>query len=120
MNEIMTSAWIWLSLAIVGSSGGNLLLKFASQRGTTGFETFLSVPFLVGAALFGGGLMCYMRALRTLPLAVAYPTVVGASILVISAMAMVFFKERLTTSYVFGVILIFAGLVLLTRNSTIA
>lgn len=116
----MTAAWLWVLLAVVGSSGGNVLMKYASQQGAGGFEVFLSVPFLVGAALFGGGLMCYMRALHTLPLAVAYPTVVGSSIVAITAMAIVFFGERISASHVAGVILIFLGLVLLARHSTMS
>lgn len=116
----MTAAWFWLALSIVGSSGGNVLMKYASQGADGGLGVYLSIPFMVGALLFGGGLMCYMRALEALPLAVAYPTVVGTSIVLISASSIVLFGERLSTGHVIGVLLIFAGLFMLTRHATVA
>lgn len=116
----MTTAWIWLGLSIIGSSGGNVLMKYASQEGPASLAVFFSAPFISGGMLFAAGLYCYMRALHTLPLAVAYPTVVGTSIVAISAMAIMFFGERITVTHVIGVILIFAGLVLLTRGGATA
>lgn len=110
------AAWLWLAFAIVGSSGGNVLMKYASQQVGKGFDVYLSLPFIFGAALFGGGLVCYMRAIETIPLALAYPTVVGTSIVVITAMAILLFGERVNTEHVIGVLLIFSGLYLLTRN----
>ena len=116
----MTVAWIWLALTIVSSSVGNVLMKYASQGAGSGLSVYFSFPFLFGGFLFGGGLLCYMKALESLPLAVAYPTVVGSSLVFISTCSIVFFDERLSTGHIIGVLLIFAGLLLLTRHATIA
>jgi multidrug transporter EmrE-like cation transporter len=60
-----------------------------------------------------------MRALGNMSLAVAYLSVVGLSIVAITGLAMVLFGERLSAANLVGVLLIFAGVVLLTRNGAV-
>ena len=116
----MIAAWFWLALSVAGSSGGNLLMKHASQGERDGIAVYFSPPFLIGVVLFGAGLMCYVRALQTLPLSVAYPALVGASIFLTSVFSILLFGERMSTYHIIGVVLIFAGLFLLTRQTAIA
>jgi multidrug transporter EmrE-like cation transporter len=116
--QLLDAAWFWLSLAVAGNAGGNVLMKYASQKGTGFLDVYFSARFIVGGILFGGGLMCYMRALAGMPLAVAYLSVVGLSIVAITALAMVLFGERLDAEKVVGVVLIFAGVACL-RNAMV-
>lgn len=116
----MMAAWSWLMLAVAGSTGGNLLMKYASQANREALTVYLSVQFLLGAVLFGGGLLCYVRALQLLPLSVAYPALVGASIFLTSICSVLLFSERMSAVHIVGVIFIFAGLFLLTRHASIA
>lgn len=113
----MSAAWLWLALSVAGSSGGNTLMKVASDQGRRGLARFVSLPFILGGIFFACGLAAYTRALTFVPLAVAYPTVVGGSLLVITAVAMWRFKERIGAWHVVGVALIFCGLVVLTLHA---
>jgi multidrug transporter EmrE-like cation transporter len=117
--QVIDTAWFWLAWAIIGNAGGNVLMKVAAKDGAGFFEVYFSPSFLTGAALFGVGLMCYMRALGNMSLAVAYLSVVGLSIVAITAMAIVLFGERLSVANLVGVLLIFAGVVLLTRSGAV-
>lgn len=117
--QLLDAAWFWLSLAIAGNAGGNVLMKYASHNGTGFLDVYFSAPFILGGMFFGGGLMCYMRALAGMPLAVAYLSVVGLSIVAITTLAMVLFGERLNAEKILGIILIFAGVALLSRSNTL-
>jgi small multidrug resistance pump len=117
--EMIDTAWFWLALAIIGNAGGNVLMKVAAQNGTGFLQVYFSPSFITGGVLFGVGLMCYMRALGDMPLAIAYLSVVGLSIVAITAMAIVLFGERLTIPNVVGVLLIFVGVVLLSRGGAV-
>ncbi len=113
--QLLDAAWFWLCLAVLGNAGGNVLLKYASQNGTAFLDVYFSAPFIFGGMLFGGGLICYMRALAGMPLAVAYLSVVGLSIIAITTLAMVLFGEQLNVEKVVGVVLIFAGVACLRK-----
>jgi len=116
----MSMAWVWLALSLLGSTAGNILMKFTSRSSTNGIEMFLSIPFLIGTVLFAAGLICYVRALETLPLGVAYPVLVGCSIVAISFVAIMFFGESISFAHVAGVVLIFLGIVILARSVNLA
>lgn len=111
----MMSAWLWLFLASMMSVGGNVLIKRSSQVPQGDTIAFLAI-FGCGAALFGIGLICYQRALTTLPLSVAYPILVGAILTLASMIAVLWFGERMTAGTIGGMVLIFAGIVLLTMQ----
>lgn len=111
-------SWLWLFFASLFSVGGNLLIKRSSQ-GSGGTMLFLMI-FGLGAGLFGVGLICYQRALIMLPLNIAYPVMVGTILTLASALSMLVFGERLNTATVLGMGLIFAGIVMLTVQPTVA
>jgi multidrug transporter EmrE-like cation transporter len=117
--QLLDEAWFWLSLAVTGNAGGNVLMKYASRNGTGFLDVYFSAPFIAGGLLFGGGLMCYMRALAGMPLAVAYLSVVGLSIVAVTTLGLVLFGERLAAGKVLGIILIFAGVALISRTNTL-
>ena len=110
-------AWLWLALSVAGNSVGNVLMKSAILSGTVGLELLVSLPCLGGVALFGVGVIAYVKALATLPLSVSYPTMVGASIVAITLMALWLFDERFAFWHVVGVALIFSGVLILTRHT---
>ena len=74
----------------------------------------------MGTVLFAAGLISYVRALETLPLGVAYPVLVGCSIVAISFVAIMFFGESISFAHVAGVVLIFLGIVILARSVNLA
>jgi undecaprenyl phosphate-alpha-L-ara4N flippase subunit ArnE len=112
----MTTAWLMLAISILLNTAGNLLVKRFSESVTVhGLFDFLSPSFVFGIAAFGLGVVFYSRALRQIPIVMAYPIQVGACILLIAAFAVASFGERLAATDALGIILILAGIALLAR-----
>jgi multidrug transporter EmrE-like cation transporter len=112
----MSIAWLVLAGSILCNVAGNLLVKQFSA--TTAIRTpwdYLAAPFLIGIAAFGIGVVLYGRALQSLPIVAAYPIQVGACILIIALFAATMFGERLGARELVGIVLIVAGIALLSR-----
>ena len=110
------TAWLVLAGSILFNVAGNLLVKaFATTAEIRSLWDYLAVPFVLGAAAFGVGLMLYGRALKDIPIVLAYPIQVGACILIIALFAVAFFGERIGVSDALGMALIAAGIALLAR-----
>jgi multidrug transporter EmrE-like cation transporter len=114
----LTSAWLSLLMAIVGNSIGNLLLKVFSQK-TDGdsIASFFSPWFIAGNLFFFVNLIFYGKALRGLAQHVAYPVMVGATVLFVMAASVLWFSERLSITSVIGAALIVSGIALLAHGS---
>jgi multidrug transporter EmrE-like cation transporter len=104
---------------ILCMTSSQILLKFAGQHSVLHggmIDGFLRNPWLwagLGASI--GGIGCWMLTLRRLPLSVAYPWT--ALIYVITPLASIWiFSDVLTSSYVFGMTLILAGVLFTTRG----
>lgn len=104
---------------ILCMTSSQILLKFAGQHSVLHYgvvDGFFRNPWLwagLGASI--GGIGCWMLALNRLPLSAAYPWT--ALIYVITPLASVWiFSDVLTGSYVFGMALVFAGVLLTTRG----
>lgn len=116
----MLSALVWLTGGVLGSAFGNVLIKQSSRTEVEGLLAYVSVPFVGGAAVYGLGLLCYMQALRTLPLTLAYPMLVGASVLCTALIAIRAFGEKLGPAEALGIALIVTGIAVLTRRMGVA
>lgn len=105
-----------LAGSILFNVAGNLLVKqFSATAEIRGPSDYVSIPFVLGIAAFGVGVILYGRALQDLPIVMAYPIQVGACILIIALFAVVVFGERLGGSDLVGIMLIVAGIALLSR-----
>jgi small multidrug resistance pump len=68
----MSLSWIVLSVAIMTSMAGQILLK--SGAGEASFVAQLFDPrTLIGLCLYGGAALLYIVALRQIPMSVALP-----------------------------------------------
>jgi small multidrug resistance pump len=76
---------------------------------------YLAPPFIAGIAAFGLGVVLYGRALKDIPIVLAYPIQVGACILIIALFAVATFGERLGPADLLGIALIIGGIALLSR-----
>ena len=111
--KMMKIQYIYLALAIVFNSAANLVIKgFASERSESFYDLITNFPLIVGVMLFGINFIFYTKALHYLNISVAYPIVVGFSIILIISLSMLFLHERLTFVQVGGIGLIIAGIVL--------
>lgn len=106
----MGGAWLCLMLAVLCSTGGNSLAKLA------GSAAGRPATLAAGAALFGTGLLFYTQALSALPLALAYPMLVGASMVGVSLVAVWRFGERISAAHAAGMALVLAGLAVLATG----
>ncbi len=107
MNNISISS-VFMPLLVllvytVSSVSGLTLIKAS----TTSF----SIPFVAGAALYGGGfLMWIFLILKMLPLSVGFPLASGMLIVGTQISGFYFLKESMSTTHLIGVGLIMAGI----------
>ncbi|HSL41285.1 MAG TPA: hypothetical protein VK857_13005 [Desulforhopalus sp.] len=113
--------WVYLAVAVIANIATNLLLKktMRSLDAPLGVELgrqALLSPWLWGAFAAGGLLLLsYILAIRTMDLSLSYAIVTSAALLGITFFAWMVFGEPLTSTKIFGVILIIAGIILVTR-----
>lgn len=110
----MNKYWLFLLVAALLNACANLLLK-RSSIGTEGLGQYLSVFFLVGIALFGLNVVIYAKALQGIPVAFAYPVLVGLGFILVVFGAHFWFQEQITLQKLVGVSVILAGVVLVAK-----
>lgn len=113
------TGWLTLAVSIVFNVAGNLLVKqfSASTAEIRGPWDYVSLPFALGIAAFGMGVIFYGRALKEIPIVMAYPIQVGTCVLVIALFAIAVFGERLGMTEALGIALIVSGIALLSRTA---
>lgn len=109
------AAWGHLLVAIALLNVGNLLLDDVAKAAGIGLRLFLSPVFIASMACLGVAFLFYVKALSRLPLAVAYPVMVGVSMIVV-AVANHYWHEPLSLIQLAGVLLLFAGVVLISTS----
>jgi len=109
-------AWLMLAGSILFNVAGNLLIKqFSATSEIRGVWDYVALPFVLGIAAFGIGVIFYGRALRDIPIVLAYPIQVGACIMVIALFAVAVFGERIGARELLGFALVATGIALLSR-----
>jgi small multidrug resistance pump len=110
------TGWLMLFCSIVLNVAGNLFIKqFSATTEIRGIRDFVAVPFVLGIAVFGLGVVFYGRALKDIPIVLAYPIQVGACILVIALFAVTMFGEKISRPDMLGIALVVTGIALLSR-----
>ena len=71
--------------------------------------------FAIGLIFGAANTFLFARAIKAVPLSVAYPVFTGASFAVITVAAAFVFHERLPPIHLLGIGLVMTGLVLVTR-----
>jgi small multidrug resistance pump len=104
-----------LAAAILFGVGAQTLLK-SGAGGNTLLAQILAPQSIIGLALYAVAAICYMYALRQIPVSVAFPSVSLSYVLVAGA-AYWFFDEPLGWSKLAGVALICAGVLLVARQA---
>ena len=105
----MIVPWLALGATILCSTGGNTLANWSHA-----FEGHRRLFVLVAAmGTHGFGLLCFSVALTGLPLALAYPALIGGSMACVTLLAVVLFGERLSSRHIGGLVFIIVGMLLL-------
>ncbi len=97
-------AWIYLGIGILVSAVGNALMKQSN-----GFENLLTG--LASLGFFAVGMVLYGFAVKTLPISIAYIAWTGISILLITAIGIIYFKEVITPIAAIFICMIVTGVI---------
>ncbi|MFO1152831.1 MAG: SMR family transporter [Rhodospirillales bacterium] len=100
---------IALIATIVCSGGGNALANWSHHFSGRQHLIVLAAAICV----HGTGLLFFSVALTGIPLSIAYPVLIGGSMVFVTLLAAIWFKERLTARHFAGMVLILVGMVLL-------
>jgi multidrug transporter EmrE-like cation transporter len=105
----MIVPWLALAATIICSTGGNTLANWSHDF--AGHKRMAVLGSAMG--VHGFGLFCFAVALTGIPLAIAYPALIGASVACVSLLAAILFGERLSRRHLGGLVLIIVGMLLL-------
>ncbi len=112
----MFISWLALGATVLCSTGGNTFANWSHRF--AGRKRLLVLGSAV--SVHGFGLLCFSVALTGIPLAIAYPVLIGGSVACITLLAVSLFGERLSGRHLAGLMLIIVGMLLLhaTGGST--
>lgn len=111
----MTWFYVALGVGILLGVAGQVLLK-SGAAGETLLQQFLSPQSIVGLGLYFAAALCYMYALRRIPVSVAFPSV-ALSYVLVALLGYWLFNEPMSMPKVAGIALVCAGVILITRSA---
>ena len=97
----------------IDAAGGFSLGSLATTAASL-LKLFMEPKFLVGFVLYFMASVVWFRVVATEPLSVAYPLLVSCTFTLVTARAMVVFSERLSVRQVLGLVVILAGIALIS------
>lgn len=112
--------WLILILGIASNASASVLVKVAMQPPrrfpslSDPMGTLSNWPFWLGLTLYGVAFLLYAAALARLPLNVAHPVLTSGAIATVALLSIVLFREPFFWTTALGVILVVAGVVLIT------
>jgi len=112
--------YVFLTLALVLNAVANILMKVGS--GNLHYFTEYGIiegllknyVLIIGIILFALNVMFYVLALSKINLSIGYPVMTSGGLVIISAVSYFFLKEAITPYQLFGLLLIFAGILFVT------
>jgi small multidrug resistance pump len=104
-----------LAAGILLGIAGQLALKSAAADAVTITAQFLNPLTIVGFALYIFAAICYILALRKIPVSTAFPSV-AASYAVVAALAHFLWNEPLGWPQIAGIVLIGSGVLLIHQH----
>jgi small multidrug resistance pump len=112
-----------LIVALTLNAAANLMLKIGADRlGSRGapslLEGVLGNYYLVGGlVLFALNVVFYVGALARLNLSFAYPVMMAGGVLIVVTVSVLWLREPLTFAHAAGILLLLAGLILVTQRA---
>ena len=111
-------SYIFLIIAFTLNATANILLKIGALKGlayqglSLGQLISQNAIAIAGLFFFALNAVFYFMALKSVPISVAYPSMVVMSLLIINGYAIFALKEQVTATQLVGYALIIAGIVL--------
>ena len=104
-----------LVAAILFGIGGQIALKSAAEQSTTVTAQFLNPLTIIGLAIYIVAALCYILALKKIPVSIAFPSV-AASYAVVAVLAHILWNEPLGWPQLAGIALIGSGVLLIHQH----
>lgn len=101
-----------LIAAILIGIGGQIALKWGANGSTTVVAQFFNPSTMLGLSLYVIAALCYVVALKKIPVSIAFPSV-AASYAVVAVLAHVLWNEPLGWPQMAGIVLIGSGVLLI-------
>lgn len=110
--------WVLLVIAFICNSFANVLLKIWAEDWIVLTKNIFKLingnKFLIWwALLFAMNLIVYVLALKTIPISVAYPIMIGMSLTIITTIWFFFLHEHISYVHIIAYILVFLWIFLL-------
>ena len=110
-------AWACLAIAITLNIFANLFLKQAVMvTGGSKLDVYQSLYFMLGILFFGLNLLAYTQAQSTLAVSIAYPVLVGLSVIGITVGGKFLFGETIKMVHCIGLLIIIIGVAIVAYN----
>ena len=116
--------WLILIFGIAANASASVLVKMAMTppRQIPSFDNPMAAltnwPFWLGLVLYGATFLLYAAALARLPLNVAHPVLTSGAIATVALASLLLFKEQFYWTTVAGIVLVVAGVILVTVRVT--
>lgn len=111
----MTWFYVALAVGVLLGVGGQMLLKSGASSETL-LQQFLAPQSIIGLALYFAAALCYMYALRKIPVSVAFPSV-SLSYVLVALLGFWLYGEPITMSKLAGIGMVCIGVFLITRTA---
>lgn len=114
--------WLILILGVASNASASVLIKLAMipprrfPSLTDPMAALTNWPFWLGLSFYGTAFLLYAAALARLPLNVAHPILTSGAIATVALASIWIFKEPFYWNTFGGIILIVAGVVLITSR----
>ncbi|UVL12718.1 SMR family transporter [Pseudomonas atacamensis] len=118
----MSIKWLILVFGILSNASASVLVKMAMMppRKFPSFGDPMAAlsnwPFWLGLALYGAAFVLYAAALARLPLNVAHPVLTAGAVATVAVFSVIFFRESFHWTTVAGILLVIAGVGLITAR----
>ena len=114
--------WLILVLGIAANASASVLVKMAILPPrqfpslANPMAAMTNWPFWLGLVLYGGAFLLYAAALARLPLNVAHPVLTSGAVALVAVISRLIFREPFNWTVVAGIVLVVAGVVLITSR----
>jgi small multidrug resistance pump len=111
----MSLYYVSLAVSIALGIGGQIALKSAANESASVVAQFLDPLTVLGLAIYVFAALCYILALKEIPVSIAFPSV-AASYAVVAVLAHVLWNEPLGWPQMAGIVLIGGGVLLIHQH----
>ena len=112
--------WLILVLGIAANASASVLVKMAMMPPrkfpslSEPMAALSNWPFWLGLGLYGAAFLLYAAALARLPLNVAHPVLTTGAVAAVAVLSVLIFREPFHWTTAAGILLVIAGVALIT------